>query len=125
MTRLRRIAPALALLGLLTACAGSPDDTSSDSDTGIEQPADDTDTGYTDDDGTSPDALDTATAIENTWNQKTPAERDTMCQSIDQFGTDWAAVSMKAGAEKSNPDTADDLDWDEAALIIEQKCENR
>ena len=106
--------PLFLTLALLTACTTTPDTSSND----------DTPTAVTDD--TSPtNAFDTLTVIEATWNQKTDAERDTMCRGIDQFGTDWAAVALKAGAEKADPDTANALDWDEAALILQQKCENR
>lgn len=116
MTRIQRIAPAIALLALLTACSTTPD-TSTPNDT----PA-----ALTDNDTSSTaNPMDTATVIEATWNQKTPAERDTMCQGIDQFGTGWAAVAMKAGAEKSDPAAADAIDWDLAALLVQQKCENR
>lgn len=123
MTRtIARILSAALLLGALTACGTSPaadHDTSrasADTTTSVEQPAaaDDTST------GTADDSDMTDLVVDITWGQTTETDRDSLCDGITMFGTDWAAEQLRQGG-------GDDagVDWSKAALILEDKCQTR
>jgi hypothetical protein len=114
MTRtLRRILPALTLLGLLTACGSTLD---TDTSSAPERPAVAVDN--TTDDDTATD--ETALIIDLTWATTSETDKDNMCAGIALFGTEWAANKMREGA-----DGDDSIDWERAAVLVEEKCETR
>jgi predicted alpha-1,6-mannanase (GH76 family) len=93
----------------LTACtsAGSSDN-----------PATTTVTETTD---AAPDSEDmTQTVVDLSWAQQTEADKNAMCDGLALFGTEWGADQMRAGAGGN-----DSLDWDRAAVLVEQKCAQR
>jgi hypothetical protein len=113
MTRfLRRIAPALLTLGLLTACGTSPDTHTSPA---PERPAVAVDDTTKDDTATD----DTALIIDLTWARTSETDKDNMCAGIALLGTEWAADQMRDGG-----DNYDGIDWDRAALLVQDKCED-
>ena len=71
----------------------------------------------------APDTDITDAAMELTWEQAPEEQRDTLCQGIDMFGTDWAARQLQSGGDTVSGD--DVIDWDRAAQILETKCAER
>ena len=71
----------------------------------------------------TPDTDITDAAMELTWEQAPEEQRDTLCQGIDMFGTDWAARQLQSGGDTVSGD--DVIDWDRAAQILETKCDQR
>lgn len=109
--RLRHILAALATAAFtLTACT-----------TPTAPAAEDTVTTVTTETETTP-ALDedtTQLVVDLSWNQQTEQDRDAMCLGISLYGTGWAADQMHAGAGDES------VDWDRAAELVEQKCNER
>lgn len=113
MNTLRRIAPAALLLGLLTACGtGTPPAPS---------PAPAAPASTVDD--VTPEPVDTedqtALIVDITWEGTSESDRDVLCAGIAAFGTRWAADRMRDGAGDES------VDWDRAAVLVQQKCEQR
>ncbi|MFE2311647.1 hypothetical protein ACFXC8_00350 [Streptomyces sp. NPDC059441] len=62
----------------------------------------------------------TQTVVDLSWDQQTDADKNAMCDGLALFGTEWGADQMRAGAGGD-----DSLDWDRAAVLVEQKCAQR
>jgi hypothetical protein len=116
MTRtLARIASAALLTALLTACGSTPDASTA------QAPAAPATTSDVSQDATAT-ATDTATddtavIVDLTWAQTSDADKDNMCAGIDLLGTGWAAAQMREGAGYD-----DSVDWEQAALLVQDKC---
>jgi hypothetical protein len=61
----------------------------------------------------------TQAVVDLTWDNTSEVDKQSMCDGIDLFGTEWAADQLRDGAGD------DSLDWDRAAVIIEGKCSDR
>lgn len=113
MTRtLHRIAsavPAVLLTVLLTACGTAPAaSTAPPADTPAATANDTSQNDTTTDD--------TALIVDITWAQTSETDKDNMCAGIDLLGTGWAAEQMREGAGDES------VDWDRAAVLIQDKC---
>lgn len=53
------------------------------------------------------------------WAQTSESDKDTLCAGITVYGTQWAADQMRQGAGDES------VDWEQAAVIVQQKCEQR
>ena len=96
----------------LTACTSTPD-------TSVDNPATTTITETTPADP-APDSEDmTQTVVDLSWDQQTEADKDAMCFGLALYGTDWGAEQMRIGAGNES------VDWDRAAVLVEQKCAQR
>lgn len=97
----------------LTACTSTPD-TSSDN------PATTTviETTSTADPAPDPEDM-TQTVVDLSWDQQTEADKDAMCFGLALYGTSWGAEQMRIGAGNES------VDWDRAAVLVEQKCAQR
>lgn len=62
----------------------------------------------------------TQTIVDLSWDQQTEADKNSMCDGLALFGTEWGADQMRAGAGYD-----DSLDWDRAAVLVEAKCAQR
>lgn len=116
MTRtLHRIAsavPAVLLTVLLTACGTAPEaSTAPEADTPAAAASTASDSSQ--DDTTSDN---TALIVDLTWAQTSETDKDNMCAGIDLLGTGWAAEQMREGAGDES------VDWDRAAVLIQDKC---
>jgi hypothetical protein len=110
MTRtLARIASAALLAGLLTACGSTPDASTGQA---PDAPATTGDVSQTD---TATDT--TAVIVDLTWAQTSETDKDNMCAGIDLLGAGWAAAQMREGAGYD-----DSVDWEQAALLVQDKC---
>jgi hypothetical protein len=102
------VTSAALLLGLLTACGT---DAASTPDTGqsVERPT------------TDPvsDGDETTLVVDITWARTSESDKDSICAGISAFGTRWAADQMRQGAG------TDSVDWDRAAVLVQQKCAQR
>ncbi|QDN64465.1 hypothetical protein [Streptomyces sp. S1D4-14] len=109
---LHRIAPAAVLLGLLTACGTSTSPAPSTGTTrSVERPAVDPTPTPTEDE--------TALIVDITWAGTSESRKDAMCAGIALYGTQWAADQMRQGAGTES------VDWEQAAVIVQHKCEQR
>ncbi len=108
--RLRHIT-ALAIAALaLTACTTTDQPTPAETVT-VEAPTPDP-TPTLDDDMTQ-------LVVDLSWEQQTEDDRDAMCLGIAVGGPEWAADQMRQSAGDSV------VDWDQAAVLVEQKCNER
>jgi hypothetical protein len=115
---LRRIAPALLALGLLTACGTTSDDTAPAPHATRPAVAITNDT--TDDTPTADSTTDeTALIIDLAWAGRSDTDKRNMCAGIALFGTEWAADKMRDGAGGD-----DSIDWDRAAVLVQAKCDD-
>jgi uncharacterized protein involved in copper resistance len=94
----------------LTACTSTPD-------TSGDNPATTTVIETTDATPTTDDM--TQNVVDLSWDQQTEADKNAMCGGIAMFGSEWAAEQMRIGAGNES------VDWDRAAVLVEQKCAQR
>lgn len=113
MNILRRIAPAALLLGLLTACGTGTTSAPSPAPAAPPSIVDD----VTPEPGDTEDQ--TALIVDIAWAGTSESDRGAMCDGIALFGTRWAAGQMRDGAGDES------VDWDQAAVLVQQKCEQR
>jgi hypothetical protein len=107
--RIASAVPAVLLAVLLTACGTAPAaSTAPPADTPAAAPT------ATANDTSQDDT--TAAIVDITWAQTSETDKDNMCAGIDLLGTDWAAEQMREGAGD------DSVDWDQAAVLIQDKC---
>lgn len=106
--RLRPILTALAAATLLalTGC-GSTESTPTTSTSTVEPTP-----------GLTPDDM-TDLVVDLTWQQQTEDDKDAMCLGLAAYGTEWGAEQMRLGARDES------VDWERAAVLVEQKCTER
>lgn len=100
-----------AALLALTACTNSDQPTAAETvsvEPTPEQPA----TPTFDDDMTQ-------LVVDLSWSQQNEDDKDAMCFGIALQGPEWAAEQMATGAGD------DTVDWDRAAELVQQKCDER
>jgi hypothetical protein len=88
----------------------------------ITAPATDVETEDPTEDPTSDAALGddfTRIIVDTVWEDMTQEDQDSMCLGIEVFGVEWAADEMRGSGDDP------DIDWDLAAEIIEEKCDER
>jgi hypothetical protein len=61
----------------------------------------------------------TQLVVDISWSQQTETDKDAMCFGIELQGPEWAADQMATGAGD------DSVDWDRAAELVQQKCDER
>jgi type IV pilus biogenesis protein CpaD/CtpE len=61
----------------------------------------------------------TQAIVDLSWAQQTEADKNAMCDGLALFGTEWGADQMRAGAGNES------VDWDRAAVLVQQKCAQR
>lgn len=61
----------------------------------------------------------TQLVVDISWSQQTETDKDAMCFGIALQGPEWAAEQMATGAGD------DSVDWDRAAELVQQKCDER
>jgi len=61
----------------------------------------------------------TKLVVDVVWEDMTQEDQDAMCLGIEVFGVEWAADEMRDSGEDQ------DIDWDLAAEVIEDKCAER
>ncbi|MDX3759318.1 hypothetical protein [Streptomyces sp. AK02-04a] len=104
-----------AALGL-TACTGAPSNDSPATSTVTET----ADTTTAPDPAPAPASDDTTQAIvDYSWAQQTEDDKDAMCFGLALYGTSWGAKQMRIGAGDES------VDWDRAAVLVQQKCAQR
>jgi hypothetical protein len=59
--------------------------------------------------------------VDGVWDSTAESERDDLCMGIDLFGLEWTAEQMQTGAT----DKSIIVDWDKAAQLVAQKCDQR
>ena len=58
-------------------------------------------------------------ALDDSWSAASEADKDALCEGLRMFGTAWVAQQMREN------ESDEDVDWNYAALLIEEKCEAR
>lgn len=65
----------------------------------------------------------TTLVVEMAWGQATEKDKDELCMGIDLFGPEGAADMMRDGT--ADDQSTEDVDWDLAVELMDQKCEAR
>jgi hypothetical protein len=108
----RLTAAAIGALLALTACTTTHQPTATKTVTIQPTPSEPTPTPTLDDDMTQ-------LVVDISWSQQTETDKDAMCLGLALQGPEWAAEQMATGAGD------DTVDWDRAAELVQQKCDER
>jgi hypothetical protein len=103
---------AIGALLALTACTTTDQPTATHTVTIQPTPSEPTPTPTFDDDMTQ-------LVVDISWSQQTETDKDAMCFGLALQGPEWAAEQMATGAGD------DSVDWDRAAELVQQKCDER
>lgn len=121
-SRTAAVAVVLAVAALTTACSGGPHDAApSTTANRTSSPAPvESEPATPAADPTSTDRSDlTEAALGETWSDTSEADKDALCEGLDLFGTAWVARQMR------EDQTDENVDWNYAALLVEEKCNAR
>lgn len=62
----------------------------------------------------------TELAVTVTWDSTSDADKTSICDGIALFGPDWAARQLQGGSSDTSS-----IDWDYAAILIQDDCQQR